>query len=127
MVIDATDAKPADVNKELERAARLLNLYGASGLAASDVKVVVVFYGEATRTVLNDTAYKAKFGVDKNPNLAVIGDLRKAGVEVFVCGRAHAYKGFEEADAISRVRAAAAALTVIVNRQNNGYAYVPAP
>lgn len=128
VVIDVTaDGKPADVNKGLERAARLLNLYGAAGLAASDVKVAVVFHGEATKTVLNDATYKAKFGIDKNPNLAVIADLRKAGVEVFVCGQALAYKGFEEADVATGVRAAAAALTVVVNRQNDGYAYVPAP
>ena len=127
VVIDITaDAKPADVNKGLERAARLLNLYGSAGLKASDVKIAIVMHGEATKSVLEDEVYKSKFGAGKNPNLAVIGELRKAGVEVFVCGQALAYKGFEESEVADGISVAAAALTVIVNRQADGYAYVPA-
>lgn len=128
IVFDITaDAKPADVNKGLERAARLLNLYGAAGLKSSDVKIAVVMHGEATKSVLAGAVYKQKFGADKNPNLAVIADLRKAGVEVFVCGQALAYKGFDEVDVTDGIKVAAAALTVVVNRQMDGYAYLPAP
>lgn len=65
MVFNITaDAKAADVNSGLERAARLLNLYGSAGLKATDVKVVVVFHGDATKTVLSHAADKAKFGGD---------------------------------------------------------------
>jgi hypothetical protein len=76
MVFDATaDAKPADVNKGLDRVARLLNLYGAAGLKAQDVKIMIVLHGEATKSVLSDTAYKARFQVDENPNLPLIREL----------------------------------------------------
>jgi len=126
VVFDITaDAKPADVNKGLERVARLLNLYGSAGLKASDVNVAVVLHGDATKSVLSDDVYQAKFGTDKNPNLAVIGDLQKAGVEVFVCGQALAYKGFKERDVGKGISVAVAALTVVINRQTDGYAYVP--
>jgi len=128
VVFDVTaDAKPGDVNKGLERVARLLNLYGSAGLKASDVKVAVVFHGEATKTVLSDGAYNAKFGTDKNPNLSVIRDLQKAGVEVFVCGQALAYKGIKESEVEKDITVALAALTVVVNRQTDGYAPVPVP
>lgn len=127
VVFDITaDAKPADLNKGLERVARLLNLYGAAGLKASDVKVALVMHGEATKAALTDAAYKEKFGTEKNPNLALIGALRKAGVEVFVCGQALAYKGFKEADVAEGVKVASAALAVLINKQTDGYAYVPA-
>lgn len=126
VVFDITvDAKSADVNKGLERVARLLNLYGSAGLKASDVKVAVVFHGEATKTVLSDAAYKVKFGADKNPNLIVLRDLQKAGVEVFVCGQALAYKGIKESEVEKDIAVALAALTVVINRQTDGYAYVP--
>ena len=126
VVFDITaDAKPGDVNKGLERVARLLNLYGSAGLKASDVKVAVVFHGEATKTVLADAAYKGKFGTDTNPNLPVLRDLQKAGVEVFVCGQALHYKGFKESDVAKDITVALAALTVVVNRQTDGYAHVP--
>ena len=128
IVFDITaDATPANINKGLERAARLLNLYGSAGLKASDVKIAVVMHGEATKSVLADNVYQQKFGVDKNPNLTVIGELRKAGVEVFVCGQALAYKGFDDHDVTDGIKVAVAALTVVVNRQTDGYAYVPAP
>ena len=126
VVFDITaDAKPGEVNKGLERVARLLNLYGSAGLKASDVKVAVVFHGEATKTVLTDAAYKTKFGTDTNPNLPVLRELQKAGVELFVCGQALNYKGFKASRCSKEVTVALAALTVVVNRQTDGYAHVP--
>lgn len=128
VVLDVTaDAKPGDVNKGLERAARLLNLYGVESLSAADVRIVVVLHGGATKSALSDEFYGPRFGVDKNPNLPLIGQLRQAGVEVFVCGQALNYKGFPESTVVPDVSVAAAALTVIVNRQLNGYACVPVP
>jgi len=128
VVFDATaDAKPADVNKGLDRVARLLNLYGAAGLKAQDVKITIVLHGEATKSVLNDTVYKARFQVDENPNLPLIRELQKAGVEVLVCGQALNYKGFPDGEVADGVPIAAAALTVVVNKQTDGYSYFPVP
>ena len=127
VVFDITaDAKPSDLNKGLERVARLLNLYGSAGLKASDVKIALVMHGEATKSVLADSSYKVRFGAEKNPNVAVIGELRKAGVEVFVCGQALASKGFEASEVAEGIKVASAALTVVINRQADGYSYVPA-
>jgi intracellular sulfur oxidation DsrE/DsrF family protein len=127
VVFDITaDTKPADVNKGLERVARLLNLYGSAGLKASDVKIALVLHGEATKSVLANDIYRSKFATDKNPNLAVIGELSKAGVEVFVCGQALAAKGFERSEVSEAVKVASAALTVVINRQADGHSYIPA-
>ncbi|TXT22337.1 MAG: type 11 methyltransferase [Planctomycetota bacterium] len=128
IVFDVTaDAKPSDVNKGLDRAARLLNLYGAAGLKASDVKIVVVLHGEATKSAVNDEFYQPRFGVERNPNLPLIRELQKAGVELFVCGQALNYKGFPESAVAKQVTIADAALTVILNRQQDGFAIVPVP
>ena len=83
-------------------------------------------HGEATKSALSDAAYKERFGVERNPNLAVIAELRKAGVEVFVCGQALAYKGFKHAEVGEGIKVASAALTVVINKQADGYSYVPA-
>jgi ubiquinone/menaquinone biosynthesis C-methylase UbiE/intracellular sulfur oxidation DsrE/DsrF family protein len=128
IVFDATaDAKPGDVNKGLERAARLLNLYGARGLKATDVKIAVVLHGEATKSALNDAFYGPRFGLEKNPNLPLMRELQQAGVEVFVCGQALNYKGFPESAVAKEISIADAALTVIINKQTDGYAYIPIP
>ena len=44
-----------------------------------------------------------------------------------MCGQALHYKGFKESEVAGDVPVAAAALTVVVNRQGDGYAYVPVP
>ena len=50
VVFDVTnDTKSADINKGLDRVARLLNLYGSFGLKASDVKISLVLHGESTK------------------------------------------------------------------------------
>ena len=128
IVFDVTaDAKPSDVNKGLDRAARLLNLFGAAGLKASDVTISVVLHGEATKSALSDEFYQPRFGVERNPNLPLIRDLLKAGVEIFVCGQALNYKGFAESAVAKEVPIADAALTVTVNRQMAGFGYFPVP
>ncbi|WP_232056239.1 methyltransferase domain-containing protein [Tuwongella immobilis] len=126
MVIDITADGPADeVHKGLKRAALVLNLYGAAGLKASDVTISVVFHGKATRCVLTDAAYATRTNQKTNPNLPVIRDLQAVGVEILVCGQALNYSGIEAADVTSTVKTAHAAVLVIVNRQQQGFAYVP--
>ena len=129
LVLDVTaEAKKVDeVNKGLERAARLLNLYGITGLAASDVKITVVLHGEATKSVLSDSAWESRFQTPHNPNLPLIQSLQKAGVEVTVCGQALSYKKFARNEVADAVPVATAALTVVLNRQADGFAYAPVP
>jgi hypothetical protein len=127
-VFDVTaDAKPAEVNRGLEQVARLLNLYGAAGLTARDVKIAAVFHGEADKAVLSDAAYAARFKAAANPNLPVIRDLKKAGVEVFVCGQSLHDLGFKAEEVAEDVPVADSAMLVLVNKQTDGYAYIPVP
>jgi intracellular sulfur oxidation DsrE/DsrF family protein len=117
-VFDITaDAKPAAVNKGLEQVARLLNLYGAAGLTARDVQIAAVLHGEADKAVLSDAA---------NPNLPLIRDLKKAGVEVLVCGQSLHELGFKAEEVAGEVPVADSAMLVLVNKQTDGFAYIPA-
>jgi intracellular sulfur oxidation DsrE/DsrF family protein len=119
------DAKPGDVNKGLVRTARLLNLYAAAGLPDHDVKVTVVLHGEATKAVLSDKAYAARFDAKDNPNLPLIRELKKAGVEVFVCGQSLNSKKYQAEEVAPEVTVAVSALTVLINKQAEGYVLVP--
>ena len=129
VVLDVTSEskKPEDVNKGLDRAARLLNLYGVAGLQESDIKMTVVLHGEATKSILSDKAWESRFQMKHNPNLPLIRLLQKAGAEVLVCGQALSYKKIERSEVTTDVPVAAAALTVLLNRQTDGFAYVPVP
>ena len=129
LVLDVTSEakKPEEVNKGLDRAARLLNLYGTAGLKASDISITIVLHGEATKSVLSDEAWESRLQMKHNPNLPLIRLLQKAGVEVIVCGQALSYKKIERSEVASDIPVAVAALTVLLNRQADGFAYVPVP
>jgi intracellular sulfur oxidation DsrE/DsrF family protein len=125
-VFDITaDAKPGEVNPGLEQIARLLNLYGVAKLTAGDVKIAAVCHGAADKAVLSDAAYAARFKVAANPNLPVIRDLKKAGVEVFVCGQSLHELGYKTEEVAEEVPVADSAMLVLVNKQVDGYAYIP--
>jgi len=128
VILDATaDSKPDEVNKGLERAARLLNLYGTAGRKKTDVTIAVVLHGEATKSVLSDSAYQARLGIERNPSLPLIRELQKAGVQILVCGQALNYKKIPDAEVAEDIPIAASALTAIMNKQADGFAYVPIP
>jgi intracellular sulfur oxidation DsrE/DsrF family protein len=125
-ILDVTaHAKPDAINPGLERAAKILNLYGVAGLKADDIKLTVVLHGAAVPAVLSDASYKLHLKQESNPNLPLIRALHQAGVEVFVCGQALHEAGYFQADVAEPVVMADAFLTVMINRQNEGYAYIP--
>jgi intracellular sulfur oxidation DsrE/DsrF family protein len=120
-IFDITaDAKSGAVNKGLEQVARLLNLYGAAGLTARDLQIAAVLHGEADKAVLSDAAYAARFKVAANPNLPLIRVLKKAGVEVFVCGQSLHELGFKAEEVAEEVPVADSAMLVLVNKQTDG-------
>ncbi|GGA49113.1 hypothetical protein GCM10010981_43010 [Dyella nitratireducens] len=116
--------KPGEVNPALERVARTVNLYASAGVPLDHLKFVAVAYGPATPIVLDDDHYKAQFGV-ANPNLPVIAQLHKAGVDVAVCGQAMAEHHYPNEWAAKDVTVSLSALTTITELEQQGYALMP--
>lgn len=117
-------AKPDQVNPALERVARTVNLYVQAGVPVDHLKFVAVAAGPATALALGDDAYKHKFGV-ANPNLPVIEQLRKNGVDVAVCGQAMAENHFDYAWKDSHVTLALSLLTTVTTLEHQGYSLMP--
>jgi len=117
----------SELNKGVERAARLLNLYGTAGLAPTDVKIAVVLHGDATKVSLDDASYAKRFGGETNPNQRLFTELDKAGVEVLVCGQSLHAKGYSVDEVTRSIRIALSAMTAVSNRQADGFVYLPAP
>lgn len=116
--------KPDQVNPALERVARTVNLYASAGVPLDHLKFVAVAYGQATGLVLDDEHYKAQFGT-ANPNLAVISQLHKAGIDVAVCGQAMAEHHYPNEWAAKDVTISLSALTTISVLEQKGYALIP--
>jgi len=125
IIFDITaDGKPEELNKGLESVARYLNLNAEAGFKPADAKLALVLHGPATKAALSDSAYEKHTAAKKNPSLELIQELKACGVEVFVCGQALARNKFAPADVASEVSVAVSAMTVNVNKQQDGYSYV---
>ncbi|MHB1589254.1 MAG: DsrE family protein [Metallibacterium scheffleri] len=122
-LFDVTQGKPAadQVNPGLDHIARAVNTFVAAGVPLSHLKFDVIIHGGATPIALNEKAYMAKFG-HANPNLAVIADLKKAGVNVMVCGNALGDMDFTPAEVNPDIKVALSALSTLIIQQNQGYA-----
>jgi len=125
IVFDITaEGKPDEPLKGLESVARYLNLNALAGHAPSDVRLALVLHGPATKGALSEAAYGSKTGASKNPNLALVRELKKHGVEVFVCGQSLARNKYARSEVAAEFTVAASAMTVNVNKQQDGYAYL---
>jgi intracellular sulfur oxidation DsrE/DsrF family protein len=116
--------QPGEVSPALDRVARTVNLYVASGVPLMQLKFVAVAYGDATSIVLDDEQYRAKFGM-ANPNLPLIEALRKAGVDVSVCAQAVAEHDYQYDWVDKRVTLALSGLTTVTTLEHDGYVLMP--
>lgn len=125
IVFDITsESKPEEVNKGLESVARYLNLNAQVGNKASDAQLALVLHGPATKAALNDAAYASRTEAKQNPNLALVRELKKHGVEVFVCGQALARHKYATSEVAAEFTTAVSAMTVNANKQQDGYSYI---
>ena len=111
------------VNKYIVTAARFLNMHADAGMKKQQLKVAITIHGAAWQDVLNEKDYKKKFGVS-NPNLPLIKELSKAGVDIIICGQTANFRGMNRETVISEVKFALSAMTAILQYQHNGYLLV---
>ncbi len=118
--ITQASKSPASVNAALDHVARTVNLYAAAGVPLDHLKFVAVVSGAATPLVLNDAQYRTHYDV-ANPNLALIAELKKAGVDVAVCGQAVAEHEFQYDWVDKSVTLSLSALTTVTTLEHQGY------
>jgi intracellular sulfur oxidation DsrE/DsrF family protein len=111
---------PESVNVALDHVARAVNLYAAAGVPLDHLKFVAVVSGPATPLVLNDAQYRAAYGI-ANPNLPLVAELRKAGVDVAVCGQAVAEHEFQYDWVDKAITLSLSALTTVTTLEHQGY------
>jgi len=122
--LTAAAKMPSGVNPSLDRVARTVNLYVATGVPLSHLKFVAVAYGAATALALDDAHYRIQFGTP-NPNLRLIAELRKAGVDVAVCAQAVAEHQYDYSWVDKSVTLALSGLTTVTTLEHAGYVLMP--
>ncbi|MTI21496.1 hypothetical protein E1176_10745 [Fulvivirga sp. RKSG066] len=122
IVIDIVNG-PEDhsaLNKDLDRVARLINLYKLSNIAPEQLDIKIVLHGGATTLALSDESYKTLLG-SQNPNSELMQALLARGVAFYVCGQSFFRKGYKETDLHADVDMAVSAMTTLIMLQKEGY------
>ncbi|UII75708.1 DsrE family protein [Flagellimonas sp. HMM57] len=110
----------SEINRTIETAARFLNMHAQGGVPVEQLKVALVVHNKASKDIIHNKAYKAKYGVD-NPNFDMVKDLIDAGVEVIYCGQSSKSRNFPKEELIPDVKIALSAMTALIQLQNKGY------
>jgi len=113
----------AHVAGALERLARLQNLFAYVGVPREHVQIAAVIEGQAGWAILTNEAYRKRFKVD-NPNLELLGELRRSGVQLMTCAQALAENDISDSDVSPDVRVTLSALADFVSYEAQGYGYL---
>lgn len=117
-------AEEGGLNRHLETAARFLNMHVEAGLAPEDLKLAIVVHGGASKDLLSNDAYKARFDTE-NANGALMRALMEHGVQIILCGQTAAYYDIGQDDLEPGVQMALSAMTAHAVLQQQGYTLNP--
>ena len=114
---------PDEVNPTLQAIARLVNTLAKNGVSADHRRIAAVFHQGGGEIVMKNDAYRARFGRD-NPNIALIHELKQAGVDLRVCGQGLLGRKIDQSQVLPDIQVDLWALTTMVNLQMRGYARI---
>lgn len=110
-----------EVNPGLTFIARYYNTLARYGVPADHRKFVVVFHQGGTDMVMNNDAFKSRNDGHDNPNIALIREMKKAGIDFRVCGQALLAKKIDPETVQPDIQVDLWAMTTIVNFEMRGY------
>ena len=117
----AANAKPDEIHPTLKTIALYLNTLAHNGVPANHRHIAAVFHQGGGDAVLVNDVYKARHNGMDNPNIAMLHELKQAGVELRVCGQGLLGKKLEPSQLLPGVQADLWAMTTMVNLQLRGY------
>jgi intracellular sulfur oxidation DsrE/DsrF family protein len=120
-----TRADPGALSRQIETAARTLNMHVAAGVPRQDVQIVMIAHGPAAQDLLKPEAYAARTGGKANASLDAVKKLLGAGVEIYLCGQTAMGQKISKADLIPGVKMALSAITAHAVYQQRGYTLNP--
>ena len=121
VAFDISAASEGDaVSRNLDSAARFLNMHALAGVPDAYVSVAIVVHGPAAMDLVNE----AKRG-GPNPNAPLIAELVAAGASIQLCGQTAAARGITQDDLLPGVTLSLSAMTAHALLQQDGYTLNP--
>lgn len=109
-----------EYNAWVDSIARFVNMNVEAGVSLDNLDVAVVIHGAATPILLDNGAYRERFGVD-NPNIPLFQALTDAGVRLYGCAQAMAIFDVPRDRAAPQIQVALSAMNAVVALQAEGY------
>lgn len=126
VVFDVTEAaKPGEMNRAIDSAARFINMHVEAGVPLADIHVAIVVHGGAADDLLAAAAYGARKGGAVNASAPEIAALIGTGVDVWLCGQTAAGRGIAKAELLPGVKLSLSAMTAFALLQQDGYTLNP--
>lgn len=98
----------------------IINTYESHGVSPDHLHLVAVFHGPTIVAVTDDATYKARTGVEHNPNVALLQQLQKAGLKTVVCGQSTMAQHYDF-KSIQYAQINLSASVTFINLQTRGY------
>ena len=113
--------KPNEIHPMLKTIATYLNTLARNGVPANHRHLAAVFHQGGGEIVMTNDSYKTRFNGQDNPNVALIHELKQAGVDFRVCGQGLLGRKIEQSQVLPDIQVDLWAMTTIVNLQLKGY------
>ena len=121
VVFDVSEAaEKGKLNRQLESAARFLNMHAEAGVASANLHLAIVVHGSAAMDLVNDEKYGGE-----NANAGLIAALSAAGVKIGLCGQTAVYRDIGADDLLPGVQLGLSAMTLHAQWQQAGYTLNP--
>lgn len=118
-------AAPGTLSRQIETAARALNMHVANGVPQKDVHIVVIVHGPAGWDLVKNEVYAPRNDGKPNASADAVQKLIGAGVEFILCGQSAASQGIRKGDLLPGVKMALPAITAHALYQQRGYTLNP--
>ena len=120
----AANAKDDEIHPTLKTIALYLNTLAHNGVPANHRHIVAVFHQGGGDAVLASDVYRSRHKDVDSPNVAMLEELKQAGVELRVCGQGLLGKKLDASQVLPGVQVDLWAMTTMVNLQLRGYVRV---
>lgn len=118
-------ATPGALSRQIETAARTLNMHVAAGVPQKDVQIVVIVHGPGAVDLLKPEVFAARNDGKANGSMDAIRKLIGAGVEFYLCGQTAMGQNITKADLLPGVKMSLSAITAHAVYQQRGYTLNP--
>lgn len=113
------------INPVLDAAARFINMHAAAGVDPDKIHLAIVIHGPAVFDVTRQAVYDRGGEPTTNANAALVAELLKHHVDIYVCGQSATAQKVAKSDLLPGVKMALSAMTAHALLQQQGYTLNP--